>query len=196
MAILELVHFPNPILSKKAETVKTVTPELLVLAQDMIETMYDAPGVGLAANQIGRPERLAVIDTRSRDKKGEVIENELSESEKKLTFPLILFNLEILKTSGQANSEEGCLSVPGYIDLVKRHEFVTARAMNEKGETVEIEADGLLAICLQHECDHLDGNLFIDRLSPIRRNMLKQKIKKHGYPKYPKGRDPSKSVRT
>lgn len=182
MAILEIVHFPNPILSSKALPVEALTPELLQLAQDMIETMYHAPGVGLAANQVGRPERMAVVDTRPRTKSGEVIEGELTEKEKSLPFPLILFNLEIIKTVGVEDSEEGCLSVPGYIDLVKRAKSVVARAMNEKGETIEIEADGLLAICLQHECDHLDGKLYLDRLSTIRRNLLKQKIKKHGYP--------------
>jgi peptide deformylase len=187
MAILEIVRFPNPILGRQALPVKSITPELLQLAQDMIETMYDAPGVGLAANQVARPERLAVIDTRSRNKKNEVIESELSDAERSLQFPLILFNLEIIKSEGVIDSEEGCLSVPGYIDTVKRPLMVEAKAMNEKGETLVIKADGLLAICLQHESDHLDGKLYIDRLTPIRRTMMKKNIKKNGYPNDSKG---------
>jgi peptide deformylase len=181
MSVLKVLTFPDPVLKKKAEPVKKVTPELVQLAQDMLETMYAAPGVGLAANQVGVTQRLIVIDTRPTDKEGVVIEDRMTPLEREVTYPLILFNPEILVQKGGTSFEEGCLSVPGYTEEVKRPEYVEIRAMNEKGEKVEIKTDGLLAICIQHEIDHLDGKLFLDRLSPIKRNMIKSKIKKNGY---------------
>lgn len=181
MAILKIRTFPDPVLKKKAEPVKKVTAELAQLAQDMLETMYAAPGVGLAANQIGEPIRLVVIDTRPTDKDGNVVEERMTALEREVKFPLILFNPEVVVHKGGTSWEEGCLSVPGYIESVNRPEYVEIKALNEKGEKIEIKTDGLLAICIQHEIDHLDGKLFIDRLSPIKRNMIKSKIKKNGY---------------
>jgi peptide deformylase len=181
MAILEIRTFPDPVLKKKAEPVKKVTPQLAKLAEDMLETMYAAPGVGLAANQIGITIRLVVIDTRPTDEDGKVIEDRMTALEREVKFPLILFNPEIIVQKGGTSWEEGCLSVPGYIEDVKRPEYVEIKALNEKGEVIEIKTDGLLAICIQHEIDHLDGKLFLDRLSPIKRNMIKSKIKKNGY---------------
>lgn len=181
MSVLEIRTFPDPVLKKKAEPVKEVTAELQQLAQDMLETMYAAPGVGLAANQIGRAIRLIVIDTRPTDKEGNVIEERMTALEREVKYPLILFNPEILVQKGGTSYEEGCLSVPGYTEDVNRPEYVEIKALNDKGEPIEIKTDGLLAICIQHEIDHLDGKLFLDRLSPIKRNMIKSKIKKNGY---------------
>jgi len=173
---------------RRTSEVTEITERHRQLIPDMIETMYAAPGVGLAANQVGVSECFAVIDTRPKKKSGTVIEEELTECEKKLNFPLVLFNPEILESRGDVPFEEGCLSVPGYVEQVQRKDWVRVRAMNEKGETFEFEADGLLAICVQHEIDHLNGQLYLDRLTPIRRNMLKNKIKKHGYPEKDKGK--------
>ena len=181
MATLEIRTFPDPVLKKKAEPVKKVTPELRKLAEDMLETMYAAPGVGLAANQVGELVRLVVIDTRPSDQDGKVVEERMTALEREVKYPVILFNPEIIVQKGGTSWEEGCLSVPGYIEDVKRPEYVEIRALNENGEIVEIKTDGLLAICIQHEIDHLDGKLFLDRLSPIKRNLIKSKIKKHGY---------------
>ncbi len=181
MAILEIHTFPDPILKKKAEPVKKVTAELAQLAADMLETMYAAPGVGLAANQVGRAIRLIVIDTRPTDHDGNVIEERMTALEREVKYPLVLFNPEIVVQKGGTSWDEGCLSVPGYVENVKRPEYVEIKALNEKGEPVEIKTDGLLAICIQHEIDHLEGKLFLDRLSPIKRNMIKSKIKKNGY---------------
>jgi peptide deformylase len=181
MAILEICTFPNPVLKKKAQVVKKITPELLELAQNMLETMYAAPGVGLAANQVGVLHRLVVIDTRPTDKEGHVIEDRMTPLEREVKYPLIVFNPEIIVSKGSSSFEEGCLSVPGYTEDVKRPEYVEFKYMNEHGETVEIKTDGLLATCIQHEIDHLDGKLFLDRLSTIKRNMIKSKIKKNGY---------------
>jgi peptide deformylase len=138
--------------------------------------------VGLAANQVGELHRLVVIDTRPHRDDGSIDEERMTERERAVTYPLILFNPEVLTCSkDMASYEEGCLSVPGYTESVVRPDFVRVRAMNEKGEKIEFEADGLLAVCIQHEIDHLEGKLFLDRLTPIRRNIIKAKIKKNGY---------------
>jgi peptide deformylase len=181
MSELELVTFPNSILARPTQEIDEVTPELVELAKDMIQKMYDVPGVGLAANQIGKGIRLAVIDTRKRSKEGKFRTDTLTEIEKGMTFPIIMFNPELLESTGESFQDEGCLSVPGYFDSVKRSGRVKFRYMDENGETQEKEVDGLTAICVQHEIDHLNGKLFLDRLTPIRRSIIKNKIKKYGY---------------
>ncbi len=182
MAKLEIRTFPDEVLKKVAKPVTKVTPELAKLADDMLETMYDAPGVGLAAPQVGQSVRLIVIDTRYRGDDGSMDASDLTELEKKVSLPLRLFNPVIVKKEGNTSYEEGCLSVPGFVELVKRSEYVEVEALNEKGEKIKIATDGLLSICLQHEVDHLDGKLFIDRLSTVKKTLIKSKIRKHGYP--------------
>jgi peptide deformylase len=165
--------------------VDKVTPELASFAQDMLETMYAENGIGLAAAQVNRQIRLLVVDTRKPVEEGAELRYELggeTELERAITQPLILFNPKIKKKQGKTTFNEGCLSVPTYFEVVERAEYIELEALNEKGEKVEIKTDGLLAICIQHEIDHLDGKLFIDRLSPIKSSRVKAKIKKNGYP--------------
>lgn len=181
MAILEIKKYPEEVLKIVAKPISKVTEELVNLSNDMLETMYAAPGIGLAAPQIGRSIRLAVIDTRYRDETGAVDTSEMTELERKISFPLRLFNPEIVKKEGKTTFDEGCLSVPGFLETVQRADYVELEALNEKGEKVFIQTDGLLAICIQHEIDHLNGKLFIDRLSTIKRSLIKSKIKKYGY---------------
>lgn len=182
MAKLEILTFPNPILKKKSLPVKEVTAEYKKLVKDMLETMYDAPGVGLAAPQVGHNIRMVVIDTRPTDDDGKIVEEEMTELERKVRFPVVLFNPEVIEKDGKHVYREGCLSVPGYQEEVTRANHIIATGIDENGQPIRIETDGLLAICIQHELDHLEGVLFIDRLSPIKSNLIKAKIKKHGYP--------------
>ena len=181
MPELDLVTFPNSILARPTVKVEKITPELVDLAKDMIQKMYKVPGVGLAANQIGQGIRLAVIDVRKKTAEGKFRLDGLTEIEKEIPFPLILFNPELLEQSGDSFQDEGCLSVPGYFDSVKRSGRVKFRYTDEYSKLQEREVDGLTAICVQHEIDHLNGKLFLDRLTPIRRSMIKNKIKKYGY---------------
>ncbi|MBK9294977.1 MAG: peptide deformylase [Oligoflexia bacterium] len=182
MSLLKILKYPEEVLKQKAKPVEAVTAELQKLASDMLETMYAAPGIGLAAPQVGHSIRLTVIDIRMRDENGQVDEASMTELEKKISMPLILFNPEIIKKDGKTTFEEGCLSVPGYFETVHRSNYIQVQALNESGEKINFETDGLLAICIQHEIDHLDGKLFIDRLSTVKRGIIKSKIKKHGYP--------------
>ena len=163
MAYLEIYTYPDPILKQQAEPVDHVNSEIFRLIDDMAETMYDAPGIGLAANQVGKALKLLVVDLQRPD-----YEHGL----------LVLINPEIVRASGETSYEEGCLSVPDYFAMVKRAEQVTVRALNQHGKLVDIEADGLLAVVLQHEIDHLDGTLFVDRLGPIARDLFRRKWKK------------------
>ncbi len=179
---LELCLWPNPVLLRKTKVVPQITPELVEFTREMLATMYHVPGVGLAANQVGVSERFAVIDTRKNLGSGKFSDEKLTELEKKLPFPLIMFNPEIISAKGNSSDEEGCLSVPTYFDVVQRKGLVRFKYQNENNESVEFETDGLTAVCVQHEVDHLDGRLFLDRLTPIRRTMMKSKIKKNGYP--------------
>lgn len=181
MAILEILRYPDPRLKRKSVPVETVTPELQKLADDMLETMYDAPGVGLAAPQVGELVRLLVIDTRPTDDDGNVILEKMTELEKQVQFPVIIFNPEITKKEGSTTYEEGCLSVPGFIEEVKRANYIEAQGLGRDGNPLTIKTDGLLAICLQHEIDHLEGKLFIDRISFVKSERIKSRIKKHGY---------------
>jgi len=181
MAILEILKFPDPRLRKKGVAVKEVTPELQQLAKDMLETMYSFKGIGLAAAQVNRQVRLLVMDTRPREN-GRYKPEEMTELEQAVPQPLILFNPEIVKKEGKTTYDEGCLSVPTYFETVERFNFVEVTGLDLEGKPIKFVTDGLLAICVQHEIDHLDGRLFLDRLSPIKSTRLKSKIKKFGYP--------------
>jgi peptide deformylase len=163
MAVLEILHYPNPILSKKSLPVQTIDATIRQLVKDMAETMYAAPGVGLAAPQVGHALRLAVIDITPADQP------------KNLS---VLINPEIIDADGECTWEEGCLSVPDCSEEVKRKKKITIRYQNLEGETLEIVGEDLMAIALQHEIDHLDGILFIDRLSRLKRSLLKKKLRK------------------
>ena len=163
MAILPICTYPDPVLRQKAECISDLDEELQRLIDDMAETMYHAPGIGLAANQVGRPLRLLVIDLQ-RD-----------ECEYGL---IVLINPEVVSASGETTYEEGCLSVPEFYSNVKRCEEVVVCGLDRAGNKVEICAEGLLAIALQHEIDHLDGKLFIDRINPVARDIFKRKWKK------------------
>jgi peptide deformylase len=162
MARLNIELLGAEVLRKKAEAVPTPGPELDRLVADMFETMYDAHGIGLAAPQIGRSERLIVVDVKEEGAQ-----------------PMALLNPTVVESgSGKDRVEEGCLSIPGVAATVERPMTVVVEATNEKGQPVRIEAQGMLARCLQHEIDHLDGVLFIDRISPIKRKMLLAKYRK------------------
>jgi peptide deformylase len=161
MASLPILEYPDPRLRKIAAPVTAFTPELVRLVRDMAETMYAAPGVGLAATQVDVHKRVIVIDTS--DAKDDL---------------LVLVNPHIVMAEGEAECEEGCLSVPGYYDKVVRAARITVRAQNEYGEPIERTAEGLLAVCVQHEMDHLLGKMFVDYLSPLKRARLSAKQRK------------------
>ena len=161
MAILKILHFPDKRLRLKAVPVKEITPKIIDIAENMLETMYAEGGIGLAATQVNIQNRIIVID--------------ISENKNE---PLILINPEILELEGEKESQEGCLSVPDYFDVVQRAENIEFRYTTLKNETITKTVDGLLAICIQHEIDHLNGKLFIDYISALKRNRLKKKIQK------------------
>ena len=161
MAKLKILEFPDPRLRKKAAPVEVVDDELRQLIDDMFETMYAAPGIGLAATQVDVHQRLLVADV-SRDG----------------SEPLALINPEIIEKDGVTITEEGCLSVPGYYEEVKRAEHIRVRHLDRNGEQVETEAEGLLAVCIQHEMDHLEGKLFVDYLSEAKRMRIRKKLVK------------------
>jgi peptide deformylase len=159
--LLNILEFPDPRLRKVAAPVAAVTPEIVKLIRDMAETMYAAPGIGLAATQVDVHKRIIVMD--------------LSETKDELR---VFINPEIRALEGEVETEEGCLSVPGYYDDVVRAARVRVRALDQRGERFELEADGLLAVCIQHEVDHLMGKVFIDHLSPLKRARLTAKARK------------------
>ncbi len=161
MALLPILHFPDPRLHTVAKPVAEVTSEIRQLVSDMAETMYAAPGVGLAATQVNVHQRIIVIDV-SEDKSG----------------LLALINPEIVEKSGEQVCEEGCLSVPGIYEKVARAAKVKVRALNAKGEMFNLDAEGLLAVCIQHEIDHLDGKVFVEYLSQLKQNRIKSKLAK------------------
>lgn len=163
MTPLHICTYPEKILSEKAEPITTIDEELVKLADHMAETMYNAPGIGLAATQVGVAKQLLVADIAPRRPESELI---------------VLVNPEIVAAEGELVIEEGCLSVPDYQAEVKRHERVTVRGLDLKGKEVEIEAEGLLAVVLQHEIDHLNGILFIDRISKLKRDLFKRRLRK------------------
>ena len=161
MPLLGILKFPDERLRTKAKPVEAVTDEIRELVDNMFETMYAAPGIGLAATQVNFHQRVIVIDV---SREGEE--------------PLCLINPEIIEKDGIEQHEEGCLSVPGIYETVERAEHIRVRALNRDGDTFEMEADGLLAICIQHEMDHLEGKLFVDYLSPLKRNRIRKKLEK------------------
>ena len=161
MAILTILEFPDPRLRKKAVPVETIDDDLKVLIEDMFETMYAAPGIGLAATQVDVHQRLLVADVSS-DKDD----------------PQVLINPEILEKDGLAVTEEGCLSVPGYYEEVERAEHIRIRYLDRDGKVVEKDVEGLLAVCIQHEMDHLNGKLFVDYLSEAKRQRIRKKLMK------------------
>ncbi|MDE2208533.1 MAG: peptide deformylase [Betaproteobacteria bacterium] len=161
MARLPILEYPDPRLKKVAAPVAAVTPEIRKLVADMAETMYAAPGVGLAATQVNVHKQVIVID--------------ISEHRDELR---VFINPVLLEAEGEAENEEGCLSVPGYYDKVARAARIRVRAQNERGETIEFDAEGLLAVCLQHEMDHLRGKVFIEYLSPLKRTRLAARLRK------------------
>jgi peptide deformylase len=160
MAVREIVKYPEKVLREKTLQVTDCDSELQELIDDMIETMYAAPGVGLAANQVGVPKQVAVIDVSLRDEKSPLI---------------VLVNPEIVHFEGEIEAEEGCLSVPDYTTVLKRAVKVFVKGLDRHGNPVEREADGLLARALQHEIDHLNGILFIDRMSRIKKEFFKKR---------------------
>lgn len=159
MALLSILHHPDSRLEKKAVPVVEVNDEVRALVDDMFETMYDAPGIGLAATQVNVQKRVVVID---------VSENK--------DQPLCLINPEIIERGGDIESEEGCLSVPEIYETVKRAEKVKIRALDRQGDVFELEADELLGRCIQHEIDHLDGKLFVDYLSKLKQDRIRKKL--------------------
>jgi peptide deformylase len=161
MAILDILHFPDARLRNVAKPVAQVDDAVRTLIDDMFETMYQAPGIGLAAIQVNDPRRVIVIDT-SEDRSQQ----------------LALVNPEILERQGEEQMDEGCLSVPGIYETVQRAEKVRVRALDRDGNPFEMEADGLLAVCIQHEIDHLDGKLFVDYLSTLKRQRIRKKLEK------------------
>lgn len=183
MSLLEVLKFPDPRLRHKAKPIDRVTPEIKKLAEDMLETMYAERGIGLAAIQVGVEKRLLVIDVRPQKEGDRYDLSQMTELEKQVSMPLVILNPEIKKKEGRTSYEEGCLSVPGYYETVNRDEWIEVVGMDLNGDPMHLKLDGLLAICMQHEIDHLDGKVFIDRLSPIKSMRIKSKIKKFGYDK-------------
>lgn len=161
MAVLQILAYPDPRLRTVAAPVSAVTPEIRRLVRDMSETMYAAPGVGLAATQVDVHKRIVVID--------------ISEARDALR---VFINPEIVASDGEAECEEGCLSVPGYYDKVWRAARVRVRALDAHGAPLELDAEGMLAVCLQHETEHLDGKVFVDHLSALKRARLAARLRK------------------
>jgi peptide deformylase len=161
MAILNILHFPDPRLTTRAAPVEQVNDDIRRLVDDMFETMYDAPGIGLAATQVDVHKRVIVIDI-SEDK----------------SEPRVFINPELLEKDGVEAMDEGCLSVPGIYERVERADRVRVRALDRDGKPFELAADGLLAVCIQHEMDHLEGKLFVDYLSQLKRQRIRKKLEK------------------
>lgn len=161
MAILDILQYPDKRLHKIAVPVPSVTQEIRTLIEDMAETMYAAPGIGLAATQVNVHQQIIVID--------------ISETRDDL---LVLINPEILTSNGESEAKEGCLSVPGIFDNVTRAEHITVRAIDMDGKSFEIDTSGLLAVCIQHEMDHLKGKVFVEYLSPFKQSRILTKLKK------------------
>jgi len=163
MAIRTILHYPDERLRRKAAPIETITPEILELVEDMKETMYAAPGVGLAAPQIGVSLRLFIVDTASDDEPSQL---------------RVFINPEIVEREGKTTWEEGCLSFPGIHEEIERSARVKVRALDEKGQPFELSAEDLLGIAIQHEYDHLDGVLMIDRMGALKRRLALRKLQK------------------
>lgn len=162
MAILTILNYPDPRLHKVAQPILEVNDEIRQLISDMAETMYAAPGIGLAATQVDQHIQLIVIDASKE-------QNDLQ----------VFINPKIVAKSGLKEYEEGCLSVPGVYETVTRAETVTVEALDQHGKKFKLQADGLLAVCIQHEMDHLLGKVFVEYLSPLKRNRIKKRLAKH-----------------
>jgi peptide deformylase len=161
MTKLAILEYPDPRLRTKAEPIRTVDDAVRKLVDDMLETMYAARGVGLSATQVDVHRRLLVLDVSdTRDQ------------------PLVFINPEIVSAEGRTPGEEGCLSVPGIYDKVERAERIRVRALDRNGESFEMDAEGMLAICIQHEMDHLEGKLFVDYLSELKRQLIRRRLQK------------------
>ena len=161
MALLDILHFPDPRLRNVAAPVEEITNEIKQLVDDMFETMYAAPGIGLAATQVNVHQRIIVVD--------------VSETHNE---PICLINPELVELAGTEQMEEGCLSVPGVFELVERADSIKVSAWDREGKPFSLEADGLLAVCIQHEIDHLDGKLLVDYLSQLKRSRIRKKLQK------------------
>ena len=162
MAVLPILHYPDPRLHKVAKPVSVVDERIQAIVADMAQTMYEAPGIGLAATQVDIHERIIVIDTS--DERDQL---------------MVFINPELVWSSPEKKSwREGCLSVPEYFDEVERPERIRVKALNRDGKAFELEADGLLAVCLQHEMDHLQGKVFVEYLSPLKQSRISTKLKK------------------
>lgn len=161
VSVLDILYYPDAQLRRTAEPVASVDGEVVALVDQMLDTMYEAPGIGLAATQVNVHKRIVVID---------VSEDNNS--------PLTLINPEILESEGQAEMQEGCLSIPGVFETIKRPSNVKVSAIDRAGNPYELEADGLLAVCIQHEIDHLNGKLFVDYLSVLKRNRIRKRLEK------------------
>ncbi|MFT7243213.1 MAG: peptide deformylase [Candidatus Azotimanducaceae bacterium] len=161
MALLDILEFPDPRLRTKAKPIHTVTAKVAKLADDMLETMYAAPGIGLAASQVNVHQRLLVLDV-SDDKRA----------------PMVFINPIIVIAEGEIQSDEGCLSIPGFYEPVDRFEKIQVKALNKDGNEFILDAEDLLAICIQHEMDHLEGKLFVDYLSSTKRQLIRKRLLK------------------
>ncbi len=163
MAVRTIYHYPDPRLRQRAAVVAAVTPTIQQLVEDMAETMYAAPGVGLAATQIGEPLRIFVIDTAGDDEPSKL---------------RVFINPEIVSKEGELVWEEGCLSFPGVMEEIERAAKVRVRALDRDGEPFELEAEGLLAVAIQHEHDHLDGTLMIDKMGALKKRIVDRKMRR------------------
>ncbi len=161
MALREILQFPDPRLRLRAAPVAAVDDSIRALVDDMFETMYAAPGIGLAATQVNVQRRVLVAD--------------VSDDQ---SAPYCLINPEILAREGEEEMDEGCLSVPGFYETVRRADWIRVRALDRDGQAFELAIDGLLAVCIQHEIDHLDGKLFVDYLSNLKRSRIRKKLEK------------------
>jgi peptide deformylase len=161
MALLDILEYPDPKLRTKAVDVARVDNRVRQLIDDMFETMYEAPGIGLAASQVDVHQRIIVVDvSEQRDE------------------PYAFINPTLTLEGELIDAEEGCLSVPGYYETVARHDRITVDALDRSGDTLQMQAEGLLAVCIQHECDHLEGRLFVDYLSSLKRQRIRKKLEK------------------
>ncbi len=179
MALLDIKLYPDPILKTVASEVKDVAQHKK-LANDMIDTMYNKNGIGLAAVQIGEPIRLIIVDVSTSEKYNDQ-HSTLTKLEQSVAYPVVMYNPKILSKKGTTSFEEGCLSIPGHTAEVKRSEYIEVEGLDIEGSLKKIKADGLLSICIQHEIDHLDGILFLDRIDKQKSRAIKEHIRKHGY---------------
>ncbi len=181
MSILKVLTFPDPRLREISKPVTKFDDSIKKLSKDLLETMYAENGIGLAAAQVGELSRMLVVDISPRDLEKDE-DDGMTELERKIKQPLVIINPEITKHRGKTKYDEGCLSVPSIYEEVDRFEWIQLAYQDVDGNKQVLETDGLLAICIQHEMDHLEGTLFIDHLSFIKSNKIKNQIKKNGYP--------------